>query len=129
LKIRRLTETGQWPQPTGDAPPGGCALPQVHEADESSEALDGAMLLRVLEADQHIPRGLADIGQLPRVRRMPDGIEVVEQRIGVAAGQWVLRVRCQCGRSWFEVEAVHWGICPRCGLLVRVNVEASGAPG
>jgi hypothetical protein len=45
--------------------------------------------------------------------------------MGVAVGQWVLRVRCQCGRSWFEIEAVHWATCPRCGLLVRVDIEAA----
>ena len=61
----------------------------------------------------------------PKVRRMPEGIEVVERRVGLATGQWMLNVRCQCGRRWYEAEEVQWATCPGCGLLVRVNIEAA----
>lgn len=100
----------------------------AQQKGESSDLIDGAELLRILEENQHIPRDPGNTANVPGIRRMPEGIEVVERRMGVAVGQWVLRVRCQCGRSWFEVEAVHWATCPRCGLLVRVDIEAVNPP-
>jgi len=66
----------------------------------------------------------SDRGTVPTVRRMPEGYDVHEQRVGRAVGQWVLQVRCQCGRRWFEVEAIEATHCPRCGSLVYVDVQA-----
>lgn len=63
---------------------------------------------------------------VPGITRMPDGIEVLEQKAGRAVGQWILQVRCQCGRRWFEVEEIEATTCPRCGLLVFVEVRARG---
>src|SRR5215213_5573577 len=62
----------------------------------------------------------ADDSVLPVITRMPDGYEVVEHRVGRAIGQWVLQLRCECGRRWFELEEVDTTSCPRCGLLVYV---------
>ena len=59
----------------------------------------------------------------PRITRMPDGIEVVERRLGHAVGRWVMQVRCDCGRRWFEVETVKTADCPRCGALVMIDVD------
>jgi hypothetical protein len=53
--------------------------------------------------------------RMPTVTRMPEGYEVVEQRVRRAVGKWVLQVRCECGRRWFEVEAIDAAHCPRCG--------------
>lgn len=102
------------------------ALP-VARVDPAEDSIDGAELLRLLEDDPRVLPSVDEDGRTPNVRRMPEGMEVVEQRVGVAEAQWVLRVRCQCGRSWFEVEQVHWATCPRCSLLVRVNTEAQGS--
>jgi len=63
---------------------------------------------------------------IPNITRMPAGYEVVEQKVGRAVGQWVLMVRCQCGRRWFEVEAIEAATCPRCGLLVYVEAPKRG---
>jgi len=60
--------------------------------------------------------------------RMPEGIEVVERRVGRAVGQWILEVRCECGRRWFELEAVDTGKCPRCGALVLIRIEVAAPP-
>jgi hypothetical protein len=60
---------------------------------------------------------------LPVITRMPDGYEVVEHRVGRAIGQWVLQLRCECGRRWFELEEVDATTCPRCGLLVYVAIR------
>jgi hypothetical protein len=65
----------------------------------------------------------ADKARVPTVTRMPEGYHVLEQRTGRAVAQWVLQVRCQCGRRWFEVEAIDATHCPRCGSLVYVDVK------
>ncbi len=63
---------------------------------------------------------------IPNITKLPEGYEVVEQKVGRAVGQWVLMVRCQCGRRWFEVEAIEAATCPRCGLLVYVETPRRG---
>jgi hypothetical protein len=128
MKSRDFTRTGQEPARLDVARPGGAFLSRDHRADESSDLVDGTRLLRVLEENHYDPHDPADTRMLPRITRMPAGIEVVEQRAGSATAQWVLRVRCQCGRGWFEVEACESARCPRCGLLVYLDVEAPIPP-
>lgn len=65
---------------------------------------------------------LDDTAPVPQITRMPDGYEVVEHRLVQATAQWVLHVRCQCGRRWFELEAIDATHCPRCGVLVYIDV-------
>ena len=62
-----------------------------------------------------------DTARLPGITSLPDGIEVVEHEIGRAVGQWILMVRCQCGKRWFELEAIDTATCPRCNRLVYVD--------
>jgi len=100
----------------------------AQQTDESSDVIDGARLLRILEEDQDQLSDPVEAARLPRITRMPEGIEVVEQRAGVAEGRWLLEVRCQCGRRWFELEEIHAATCPRCGLLVYLNVAAPRPP-
>ena len=64
-----------------------------------------------------------ETGALPQITRLPEGISVVEQRIGQASGQWIFCVRCECGRRWFDTRAVDTAQCPRCGLWVQVKAE------
>jgi len=63
---------------------------------------------------------------LPRILSMPDGITVQERLVGRAVAQWVLQVRCDCGRRWFELDVVDTATCPRCGQLVYVDLDARG---
>jgi hypothetical protein len=63
-----------------------------------------------------------DMG-LPRILAMPEGITVDERLVGRAVAQWILQVRCDCGRRWFEVEVVDTATCPRCGMLVYVDLD------
>jgi len=121
---RKLTRPVHENSGADDGPPSAGTAVQVHPADMPMDPIGGAELLRILEGDPHLLMDPDAIAQTPNVRRMPEGIEVLERQVGLAAGQWVLRVRCQCGRSWFEVEEVHWATCPRCSLLVRVNIDA-----
>ena len=67
-----------------------------------------------------------DTSRVPRITSAPPGIEVIEAKAGTADGQWVLHVRCQCGRRWFEVDPVRASTCPRCGLVVYVNIQGFG---
>ena len=64
-----------------------------------------------------------DTARPPRITRMLEGIEVIEERMGRASGQWLLEIRCECGRRWFEVKEIETARCPRCDTLVRVQVE------
>lgn len=73
------------------------------QADEADEA-DGDMVV-------------------PQILAMPDGIKVDERLVGRAVAQWILQVRCDCGRRWFEVEVVDTATCPRCGMLVYVDLD------
>jgi len=121
---RKLTRPAQETSGADDGPPSAGPTIQLQPADMPPDAIDGAELIRILEGGPHLLMDPDGTAQTPNVRRMPEGIEVLERQVGLAAGQWVLRVRCQCGRSWFEVEEVHWATCPRCSLLVRVNIDA-----
>jgi hypothetical protein len=98
MQIRRSKNPGHEPSPT--------------------DAEDGKAGSHEQESD------LEDTSSLPNITKMPEGYEVVEQRVGRAVGQWVLMVRCQCGRRWFEVERIDAATCPRCGLLVYVDIPA-----
>ena len=47
------------------------------------------------------------------------GIEVHEDELGSATAQRLYRLRCQCGRAWFELELPKLVQCPAC---LRLNV-------
>jgi len=122
MKKRTAPRPGVPPELNGDVAEVDVSLRSANPGD-SPDAMDGAELLRILEGNHDLPPDPVGTAQTPKVRRMPEGIEVVERSVGRADGQWVLRVRCQCGRSWFEVDHVHWATCPRCNLLVHVRIE------
>lgn len=94
MKQRKVTEENPPPGPTGDEPPA-----------TSDDAGD-----------------FDDTTRLPVITSDLSGIEVVEHVAGHATGQWVLQVRCECGRRWFEVEVIDSTMCPRCKRLVYLDV-------
>jgi len=112
------------------------ALESLQDLDEPQDLISPAQLLRYLddasgvpadqgqEQDQDQDQELGDTSPLPRITRMPEGITVDERRVGRAVAQWILHVRCECGRRWFEVESIDTTTCPRCGVLVYVDVDA-----
>jgi len=128
MKSRDLTSPGQEQQLTSDARPDGGAPGQPQQADNSTDLIDIPQLLRLLEEESDELDDTGDTANVRSITRMPEGIELVEQRAGVAEGQWLLQVRCRCGRRWFELEAIRAATCPRCGLLVYVNVAAPRPP-
>lgn len=90
------------------------------------DLIDIGQLMKVLEDEPEIrdeDDSLDSTQPVPKITRMPDGVEVVEHHLGHAVGRWILQVRCDCGRRWFEVEAVQSTHCPRCGAVVLIEVE------
>ena len=92
------------------------------EGDESGSS---PSLIRLVGAQEgaHEDEDNVDTARLPRITRMPEGIEVTEERLGQATAQWILEVRCECGRRWFELQAIETARCPRCDTLVRVKID------
>jgi hypothetical protein len=98
---------------------------RVPTNDEPGDLISMAQLMKALG---HGPESGSDepthgAPPLPNITRVPEGIEVTERRLGRAVGRWILQVRCECGRRWFEVEPVQTADCPRCGALVVVDIE------
>ena len=67
---------------------------------------------------------------LPRIARLPPGIVVEELPPGIvveetvmgrATGQWVVLIRCECGRRWFDLQMVKTARCPRCETMAVVE--------
>ena len=116
-----------------DGDPTWPALDALQGSDPSEDMISPAQLIRYLgEAARSVERedddeDGDDTNRLPRITRMPEGMKVEEHAVGRAIAQWVLHVRCDCGRRWFEVEPVDTTNCPRCGMLVYVDVDARSA--
>ena len=102
----------------------------TNRSELPEDLIDIEQLMRVLaeEPDSSDEDSSVDTQPVPKITHMPEGIEVVERHLGHAVGHWVLQVRCDCGRRWFEVEPVKSAECPRCGALVLIQVESRQPP-
>jgi hypothetical protein len=49
------------------------------------------------------------------------GIEVHEEELGAVAAQRLYKMRCECGRSWFELQLPKVVKCPACRKLGLVS--------
>jgi len=59
---------------------------------------------------------------LPAPQSAPDsGIEVHEEEWGTVTVQRLYKVRCECGRSWFELDLPKFVRCPACHKLGLVS--------
>jgi len=99
--------------------------PHVESFDDASmpELISPARLLRYLD-EVETGEEAEEEGPLPQIVQMPEGMKVDERRVGRAVAQWILQVRCDCGRRWFEAGPVDATTCPRCGVLVYVDMDA-----
>jgi len=102
---------------------GEASMAGIKDNDGPEDLASLAELMKAPEIAPVATDSVAEGGTTPKITRMPEGIEVVERRLGHATAQWVLQVHCECGRRWFEKEAVEAAQCPRCGLLVLVKIE------
>jgi hypothetical protein len=60
------------------------------------------------------------------------GIEVHEEKWRTVTAQHVYKMRCECGRSWFELELPKFVKCPAChklGLVSHPRPELEGVFG
>ena len=101
------------------------ALPRLETLDEDEESfadlVEPSEVLQYLDDAEHDPEYEES---LPGILKMPEGMKVDERRVGRAVAQWVLHVRCDCGKRWFETDVIDSTTCPRCGLLVYVDMDA-----
>ncbi len=51
-----------------------------------------------------------------------DGILVQEEELGLVTAQHLYKMRCECGRSWFELELPKLVKCPACQRINLVSV-------
>jgi hypothetical protein len=49
------------------------------------------------------------------------GIEVHEEELSAIKAQTLYKMRCECGRSWFELELPRLVKCPACDKLGLVS--------
>ena len=59
----------------------------------------------------------ADLNVTPPETATNSEIEVHEQELGKVTAQLVYKMRCECGRSWFELELLKFVECPACHKL------------
>jgi hypothetical protein len=57
-----------------------------------------------------------------RAGQKDDGIEVHEGELGSVMAQRLYKMRCECGRSWFELELPQLVQCPACLRLNLVSI-------
>ena len=67
-------------------------------------------------------------GALPppiRRRREPDdsGIQVREETLAAVSAQRMYKMRCECGRSWFELVCSTIVQCPACKRLGLISIQ------
>jgi hypothetical protein len=55
-------------------------------------------------------------------RKRDIGIEVQEEELGQIKAQQMYRMRCECGRPWFELELKRLVQCPACRRLNVVSL-------
>ena len=57
-----------------------------------------------------------------RARRdSTSGIEVQEEELGSITAQRLYKMRCGCGRSWFELQLPNLATCPACSKMGLVS--------
>lgn len=57
----------------------------------------------------------------PSVSSMDSGIVVREEELIAVKAQRLFKMRCECGRSWFELELPKFVECPACKKLGLVS--------
>jgi hypothetical protein len=58
----------------------------------------------------------------PRPRQKREAIEVHEEELGQVQAQALFKLRCGCGRAWFELELPRLVRCPACEKLNLVSL-------
>ena len=56
-----------------------------------------------------------------RLQLKQGGIEVHEEELSTITAQKLYQMRCECGRSWFELELSRLAKCPACSKIGVVD--------
>jgi hypothetical protein len=57
----------------------------------------------------------------PKFTLKDTGIEVQEEELCAVKAQVLYKMRCECGRSWFEIDLPRLVKCPACDKLGLVS--------
>jgi hypothetical protein len=57
----------------------------------------------------------------PKFLKTESGIEVHEEELCAVKAQTLYKMRCECGRSWFELDLPRLVKCPACEKLGLVS--------
>ena len=76
----------------------------------------------MLQPPPEKPAAPARVGQAPQpLPALESGILVREEELGTVRAQRLYKMRCECGRSWFELELPTLVECPACRRLCLVS--------
>ena len=67
-------------------------------------------------------QNIVRMGSPPASRKSQTGLEVQEEELGHITAQRMYRMRCDCGRPWFELELKRLVQCPACRRLSLVSL-------
>jgi len=68
------------------------------------------------------PAAPAPTVQAPQsLNALDSGIVVREEELGTVKAQRLYKMRCECGRSWFELELPKFVECPACKKIGLVS--------
>ena len=62
-----------------------------------------------------------DLSAVPPRPEIDSGMEVREEQCGTVTAQQMYKMRCACGRSWFELEVPKLVKCPACNKFSVVS--------
>jgi hypothetical protein len=92
---------------------------------DAAAPVDTGRFLREAQAHQGPDPATNGSTSRPIVTQLAEGYVVVEQRVGRAAAEWMLHIRCECQYHWFEREALEVTRCPSCGRWVHLDIEST----
>jgi hypothetical protein len=73
-------------------------------------------------SQSRLPSHALELSFQQRADQRDDGIEVREDELGSVMAQRLYKMRCECGRSWFELELPKLVRCPACLRLNLVSI-------
>ena len=68
-----------------------------------------------------LPNGTIELRKPKFTLKNGGGIEVREEELRAVQAQTLYKMRCECGRSWFELELPRLVKCPACEKLGLVS--------
>jgi hypothetical protein len=101
-----------------------CAQPPLDFPVATNKKRIKKLQVRLVMKETNAPAGsVRPLRQHPRSGHSDsEGILVQEDELSTATAQRLYRMRCECGRSWFELELKSLIKCPSCSRLNRVEM-------